>query len=151
MQIAQLWLLLLHLPLDRDVLQPVGVPRYPDDVAMAADPVGDGAGRHLASEHLGPAADAHVGGDHRGSPLVAGAHQLEQQVGAALVYVEVPQLVDDQQLRAGVVLEPLLQYSPGLRVSVNLFFTIFAKQARRSRKGGFTGCANAFSPVPVTA
>ena len=115
-QIAQLWLLFLHLPLDRDVLQPVGAPRYPDDVAMVADPVGDGAGRHLVSEHLGPAADAHVGGDHRGSPLVAGAHQLEQQVGAALVYVEVPQLVDDQQLRAGVVLEPLLQYSPGLRV-----------------------------------
>ena len=36
-------------------------------------------------------------------------------------------------------------------VSVNLFFTSFAKQARRSRKGGFTGCANEFSPIPVTA
>lgn len=38
-----------------------------------------------------------------------------------------------------------------LSVSVNLFFTSFAKQARRSRKGGFTGCANVFSPIPVTA
>ncbi len=38
-----------------------------------------------------------------------------------------------------------------LDVSVNLFFTSFAKQARRSRKGGFTGCANVFSPIPVTA
>ena len=38
-----------------------------------------------------------------------------------------------------------------LAVSVNLFFTSFAKQARRSRKGGFTGCANVFSPIPVTA
>ena len=36
-------------------------------------------------------------------------------------------------------------------VSVNLFFTSFAKQARRSRKGGFPGCANVFSPIPVTA
>ena len=36
-------------------------------------------------------------------------------------------------------------------VGVNLFFTSFAKQARRSRKGGFTGCANVFSPIPVTA
>ena len=36
-------------------------------------------------------------------------------------------------------------------VSVNLFFTSFAKQARRLRKGGFTGCANAFLPIPVTA
>ena len=40
---------------------------------------------------------------------------------------------------------------PGPNVSVNLFFTSFAKQARRSRKGGFTGCANVFSPIPVTA
>ena len=39
----------------------------------------------------------------------------------------------------------------GLNVSVNLFFTSFAKQAHRSRKGGFTGCANVFSPIPVTA
>ena len=41
--------------------------------------------------------------------------------------------------------------SPVWVVSVNLFFTSFAKQAHRSRKGGFTGCANAFSPIPVTA
>lgn len=39
---------------------------------------------------------------------------------------------------------------PSLAVSVNLFFTSFAKQARRSRKGGFTGCANVISPIPVT-
>lgn len=38
----------------------------------------------------------------------------------------------------------------GTDVSVNLFFTSFAKQARRSRKGGFTGCANVISPIPVT-
>ena len=41
--------------------------------------------------------------------------------------------------------------SPAFAVSVNLFFTSFAKQACRSRKGGFTGCANVFSPIPVTA
>ncbi|MZK29959.1 hypothetical protein GT486_01330 [Collinsella sp. BIOML-A5] len=51
------------------------------------------------------------------------------------------------------VLQRLLAQE-GLRlldVSVNLFFTSFAKQAHRSRKGGFTGCANVFSPIPVTA
>ena len=37
-----------------------------------------------------------------------------------------------------------------LYVSVNLFFTSFANQTRRSRKGGFTACANVFSPIPVT-
>ena len=35
-------------------------------------------------------------------------------------------------------------------VSVNLFFASFANQTRRSHKGGFTGCANVFSPIPVT-
>ena len=37
-----------------------------------------------------------------------------------------------------------------LPVSVNLFFASFANQTRRSRKGGFTACANVFSPIPVT-
>ena len=45
--------------------------------------------------------------------------------------------------------EAVTRRFPG--VSVNLFFTSFAKQAHRSRKGGFTGCANVFSPIPVTA
>ena len=47
--------------------------------------------------------------------------------------------------------EAVTRRFPGNPVSVNLFFTSFAKQARRSRKGGFTGCANVFSPIPVTA
>lgn len=50
---------------------------------------------------------------------------------------------------AFTVMSSLFNYFPA--VSVNLFFTSFAKQARRSRKGGFTGCANVFSPIPVTA
>ena len=37
-----------------------------------------------------------------------------------------------------------------LAVSVNLIFTSFTNQTRRSRKGGFTACANVFSPIPVT-
>ncbi len=59
---------------------------------------------------------------------------------------------------AGAVAEWVRSVDPRARcvyesgvVSVNLFFTSFAKQARRSRKGGFTGCANVFSPIPVTA
>ena len=47
--------------------------------------------------------------------------------------------------------ERLVRFVKGNFVSVNLFFTSFAKQAHRSRKGGFTGCANVFSPIPVTA
>ena len=39
---------------------------------------------------------------------------------------------------------------PKSHVSVNLIFTSFTNQTRRSRKGGFTACANVFSPIPVT-
>ena len=81
-----------------------------------ADPVRDGARRHLVPEHLRPAAYPDVGRDHGRSLLVAGAHQLKQQVGAALVDIEVAQLVDDEQLRVRVVLEPLLRDPARLRV-----------------------------------
>lgn len=41
---------------------------------------------------------------------------MEEQVGPALAYVEVSQLVDDEQLRVRVVLEALLEDPAGLRV-----------------------------------
>ena len=41
-------------------------------------------------------------------------------------------------------------YADATGVSVNLIFTSFTNQTRRSRKGGFTACANVFSPIPVT-
>ena len=54
-------------------------------------------------------------------------------------------------LARGLSPQQIAAATPGLSaVSVNLFFTSFAKQARRSRKGGFTACANVFSPIPVT-
>lgn len=77
---------------------------------MAVDPVGDGARRDLVPEDLRPAGYPDVGRDH-GRPLLAvGAHKLEEQVCAALVDVEIAQLVDYEELRVGVVLEPLLEY-----------------------------------------
>ncbi len=54
-------------------------------------------------------------------------------------------------MMAGAGASPYELASDAASVSVNLFFTSFAKQAHRSRKGGFTGCANVFSPIPVTA
>lgn len=61
----------------------------------------------------------------------------------------------DRSAASGMARYPLATVAghalDGMGVSVNLFFTSFAKQARRSRKGGFTGCANVFSPIPVTA
>ena len=96
-------------PVPRQVLQPVGPAGYLDQVAVAAHPVRDRARRHVVPEHPAPAADPHVGGDDRRALLVARRYQLEQQVRARAADVEVAELVDDQQPRVGVVLEPLLE------------------------------------------
>lgn len=79
-----------------------------------ANPVGDGARRDLAAEDLRPTGYPDVGRDHGGPLLVEGAHKLEKQVGAALVDVKVAQLVDYEELRVGVALEPLLEYTARL-------------------------------------
>ena len=112
---------------------------------MLRDPPGDGGaeGRHVG-EHLVAKRRYHVG---RGGPdlvlgarLVAGPPDPRRDHGGAVVRGE---------LLVGRVQDRLP--GPGVGgVSVNLFFTSFAKQARRSRKGGFTGCANVISPIPVT-
>ena len=96
-------------PVPRQVLQPVGPAGYLDQVAVVAHPVRDRARRHVVPEHPAPAADPHVGGDDRRALLVARRYQLEQQVRARAADVEVAELVDDQQPRVGVVLEPLLE------------------------------------------
>ena len=67
-------------------------------------------------------------------------------------YDRLAETIGDPGSCAVVGVEGTASYGAGLTsVSVNLFFTSFAKQARRLRKGGFTGCANVFSPIPVTA
>lgn len=96
-------------PVPRQALQPVGPAGYLDQVAVVAHPVRDRARRHVVPEHPAPAADPHVGGDDRRALLVARRYQLEQQVRARAADVEVAELVDDQQPRVGVVLEPLLE------------------------------------------
>ena len=67
---------------------------------------------------------------------------LRAELGARIANKTVLKMMREMGVRCGIRRET---------VSVNLFFTSFAKQARRLRKGGFTGCANVFSPIPVTA
>lgn len=74
-----------------------------------AHPVRDRARRHVVPEHPAPAADPHVGGDDRRALLVARRYRPEQQVRAHAADVEVAELVDDRQPRAGLVPEPLLE------------------------------------------
>lgn len=73
------------------------------------------------------------------------SYTFEQRVAAASAVVDGGMAKADAMAEFGI-----RSKSPLERVSVNLFFTSFANQTRRSRKGGFTACANVFSPIPVT-
>lgn len=77
-------------------------------------------------------------------------YTFEQRVAAASAVVDGGMAKADAMAEFGIRSKSPLERWCRL-VSVNLFFTSFAKQARRLRKGGFTGCANVFSPIPVTA
>jgi len=60
--------------------------------------VEDGGGQHLvAGEHLGPVADAFVGGDDRRALAVAVADQPEEQAGVGSIERVESHLVDDEQ------------------------------------------------------
>ena len=67
-------------------------------MAVVAYPVRYRAGGDLVPEDLRPPADADVRGDYRRALLVARADQLEQQVGAPFVDVQVAELVYDEEL-----------------------------------------------------
>lgn len=76
---------------------------------------------------------------------------LRAELGARIACKTVLKIMREMGVRCGIRRETDYHRYNSYSVSVNLFFTSFAKQARRSRKGGFTGCANVFSPIPVTA
>lgn len=90
--------------------------------------------------------------------LLAALSAQDEAVCAGMAFAERVQMAVDEahsdfitQKVRNLTRRAGLRYPEADVVSVNLFFTSFAKQARRSRKGGFTGCANVFSPIPVTA
>lgn len=125
----------VHDPPRRRRRRPAGVPRM---AHVQGDAAGDARpGKVLQAKDgpvLGGVADARRG--RRVAPRPLRGRDL---AGARPRRAHLPQRRARRLLVHGAI------------VSVNLFFTSFAKQARRSRKGGFTGCANVFSPIPVTA
>ena len=128
----------------------VGFAAELDEPPVVDDAVDHGGGHLVVPEHRPPPAELQIRGDRHRLSLVCVGEDLEEQPRPVRVEREKPELVDDEQAsladESGLPVEP-----PVVAVSVNLFFTSFAKQAHRSRKGGFTGCANVFSPIPVTA
>src|SRR5947207_15190478 len=70
--------------------------------------VDDRGGDHAVAEDVDPTAEALVAGQDHRPALVAAADELEEEIGAGAVDREIADLVDDEQARDGVDLEPLL-------------------------------------------
>ena len=67
------------------------------------------AGEALRTEDLGPFVEGQIGCDDDGAALVALGDDLEEQLGAGLAEGDKAQLVDDQQVLAGLQLLQTLQ------------------------------------------
>jgi|RhiMethySRZTD1v2_1073278.scaffolds.fasta_scaffold30384_6 hypothetical protein len=59
----------------------------------------NGGGRHIVAKDCSPLRDELIGGDEQAPALVAPGHQLKEEVGAAALEWQIPELVDDQELR----------------------------------------------------
>ena len=66
-----------------------------DEAVDEGDDTGGGG------EHVGPFREGFVGGDEHGGGEVPAGDDLEEEVGIAVVVVEVPHLIDRQKLRPG--------------------------------------------------
>ena len=69
------------------------------------DAVDDGRGGGRIQEHLGPAGERQIRRDDEAPALVAAADEAEQEVGAGLVERHVAELVDDDHVEAGELVE----------------------------------------------
>lgn len=83
---------------------------------MMHQPVKDGRGQGgIVVEDARPLLVDGVGGNERGAALIAGADDLEEQIGALLVHGKVSEFVDDQQSRCNIVFERPSKRMGGLR------------------------------------
>ena len=74
-----------------------------DGVAVVEQAVEDGGGNGgVAVEDGGPLFEGFVGGQDDGTAFVAGADDLEEEIGSALVDGEVADFVEDKQRGGGV-------------------------------------------------
>ena len=63
------------------------------------EPVEDCSGDHLVAEDLAPLRDHLIRREEHAAALVATRDELEEEIGAALFEWQVPELVDDEELR----------------------------------------------------
>lgn len=89
----------------------VGVTADVDDGGLVEEAVEGGAGHDgVAGEDVGPVGEGLVGGQHDGATgVVTLGDDLEEQRGLCLVEGEIADLVEDEQLGAGKVLQLAVQ------------------------------------------
>ena len=73
-----------------------------DDVRSVGEPVDDGLREPRVGEYLGPFAEREVGGEDQASAFVAFGEDLEDELGGAVGQREVAELVEADELGAGV-------------------------------------------------
>src|SRR2546430_2209484 len=82
--------------------QPVGVGAGGDDVRVEGEPVDDGGAQPRVGEGGCPLGEGGVGRDRDGGAFFPFGEDLEQQLGAAAVELEVAQLVQAQKVDPAV-------------------------------------------------
>jgi len=80
-----------------------------DDVVFESEPVDDDDAEALIGEGLGPLAERCVGGERDRAAFLAFGEDLEQQLRADFVQVEVAELVQAEQVVAPVCVDGLGQ------------------------------------------
>ena len=94
--------------------QPVALAPDGDDVTLVEQADEDrGCDDSVAEDGL-PFADGAVRCDEHGTTLIAFADQLEEQMRGVGFERQIAEFIDDQQLRPGVVRQPLLETPLGL-------------------------------------
>ena len=88
-----------------------------NDLSVVSEAVDEGDDAAGVGEDLVPLSEGLVGGHHGGGVLVAAVDDLEEQVGVPRVVGEVADLVETQQLGAGLEAQPLLQGVAGVTLA----------------------------------
>ena len=77
-------------------LESIAIPVDADELGAVNESVDEGDDAGSGGEDLGPLGEGLVGGEEDGSLQIASSHDLEQEVGVAVVVVEVADLIDDE-------------------------------------------------------
>ncbi len=82
-------------------------------VTVMEQPIENRRGEHVVAEDGAPLGDKLIGRDQQAGTLVPTGDELKKEMGTATFEGQVPELVDDEQLRLGVKHQPVRQLAVG--------------------------------------